>query len=34
VPRPVARWQVFELWIKTGEDAPAPWPGGPAGVQE
>ena len=34
VPRPVARWQVFELWKKDGEDAPSAWPGGAAGVRE
>lgn len=33
VPRPVARWQVFELWAKPPPDAPASWVGGAAGVR-
>ncbi len=27
VPRPVARWQVFELWIRPAPEGPTPWPG-------
>lgn len=33
-PRPVARWQVFELWIKPPPDGPAPWPGGAAAARD
>ncbi|MEC7946934.1 MAG: hypothetical protein VX265_05155, partial [Myxococcota bacterium] len=33
IPRPVARWQVFELWSKPPPDGPSSWAGGPRGVQ-